>query len=283
MSKRHELVRHIASLADIGELLDAMKGLALVESRRIAQFIDAQRAVADIVHTTLAEFLRDHPQFGQTPANSQPVLCLIGTQRGFCGDLNTRLIDSVREQELSPTHTPAPPFVLVGSQISDAWPSDGHAPHTQLPGASFADEVPQILINLIAALTPLLSQNTAPALPAITLVYVDECGVRRLPLFPPRLAKAETTELQSLELNLPPALFHRALLDQYLEATLNGVLYEALLFENQQRLQHMEQARNRTDERITDLSRRANRARQEEIINEIEVLLISDQVAESHT
>lgn len=34
--------------------------------------------------------------------------------------------------------------------------------------------------------------------------------------------------------------------------------------------------RHRTDERIDDLSRRANRARQEEIINEIEVLLISD-------
>lgn len=275
MSKRHELLRHISSLSDIGELLDAMKGLALVESRRIAQFIDAQRAVVDIVQTTLSDFLHDHPQFHQDAAGQADVLCFIGTQRGFCGDLNTRLMDAALDTELASGST-FPPFILIGNQLTDAWPNDAPVPQTQIPGASFADEIAQVLVNLIAAITPLLRNTQERGLPDITLLYADETGIKRRSLFPPRLRASGAELPQPLELNLPPAEFYHALLNQYLEATLNSVLYEALLYENEQRLQHMEQARNRTDERITDLSRRSNRARQEEIINEIEVLLISD-------
>ncbi len=275
MSKRHELLRHIASLSDIGELLDAMQGLALVESRRIAQFIDAQRTVVDIVQTTLNEFLAHHPQCGQPPPGRDEVLCFIGTQRGFCGDLNTRLIDSVRDT-VRTTDGSGPPFILVGSQLSDAWPRDAAEPAAQIPGASFADEVHEVLLNLSAAIATALRDTSANGLPAVTLHHADNTGIRRRPLFPPRLATGGTPQTPPLALYLPPPEFHRALLEQYLEVTLNSVLFEALLFENEQRLQHMEQARHRTDERIDDLSRRANRARQEEIINEIEVLLISD-------
>lgn len=275
MSKRRDLLQHIASLSDIEELLDAMQGLALVESRRIAQFIDAQRAVVDIVATTLTEFLQDHPHLQQPPGPGE-VLCIIGSQRGFCGDLNAQLIEAAGEDGMTQVGSPV---ILVGERLIDAWPASYRAAAVSLPGASFADEVAAVLVNLSAAITAVMGHSPDKHPPAVTLLYADASGVRRRGLFPAASAASSRTRQQALMLNLPPEAFHRALLEQYLEVTLSSVLYEALLHENEQRLQHMKQASKRTEEKMSELSRRANRARQEEIINEIEVLLISDLAA----
>jgi len=55
-------------------------------------------------------------------------------------------------------------------------------------------------------------------------------------------------------LNLAPPVFFAELLDQYLLATLYGLLYESLAAENRQRLAHMENALDRLDETIGRLA-----------------------------
>ena len=80
-----------------------------------------------------------------------------------------------------------------------------------------------------------------------------------------------------MDLILAPHRLLTALLDPYLDVSLAGVLLVALLHENEQRLAHMEQARRNVDEHLDALARRANRARQEEITEEIEVILLASQ------
>ncbi|MBR0565902.1 F0F1 ATP synthase subunit gamma [Azoarcus sp. L1K30] len=268
MSKRRELQGHIESLADIGELLSAMKNLALVESRRIATFIDAQRAATRIVETTLAEFLADYPGHDLAASTEHAVLCVVGSERGFCGDLNQRLI-----AEVEPRRGDAR-IVLVGSRLADAWPDDD-AP-AALAGAGFADEVQNVLAALVARLTPLLQGAATHATPSLSMLYLTEHGPVQLQLLPaPTPTAGARRRSHPLELNLPPQTFHRALIDQFLETALSGALYDALLHENQLRLEHMEQARHRIDEQLDDLGRRSNRARQEEITEEIEIILLA--------
>jgi F-type H+-transporting ATPase subunit gamma len=76
-------------------------------------------------------------------------------------------------------------------------------------------------------------------------------------------------------LNLAPADFSRQLLDHYLPAALQGVLYESLTAENHLRLQHMDHALDRLDETLTRLNIRRSALRQERIVEEIEVILAS--------
>lgn len=266
MSKRRELQGHIESLADIAELLSAMKNLALVESRRIATFIDAQRAATRIVETTLAEFLADYPGHELPASTEHAVLCVVGSERGFCGDLNQRLIAAAEPRRGDAR------IVLVGSRLADAWPHDSSV---TLTGAGFADEVQNVLATLVASLTPLLQGAAAHATPSLSMLYLTEHGPVQLQLLPAPTPTAGARRSHPLELNLPPQTFHRALIDQFLETALSGALYDALLHENQLRLEHMEQARHRIDEQLEDLGRRSNRARQEEITEEIEIILLA--------
>jgi len=78
-------------------------------------------------------------------------------------------------------------------------------------------------------------------------------------------------------LQLAPSEFFSELLDQYLLAALYGLLYESLAAESRQRLAHMEHALDRLDETVSDLALKRNALRQVKIVEEIEVILSSEQ------
>jgi F-type H+-transporting ATPase subunit gamma len=63
--------------------------------------------------------------------------------------------------------------------------------------------------------------------------------------------------------------------DHYLFAALNEILYSSLMAENQRRVRHLDGAVDHLDARSAELARQSNARRQEEIIEEIEVILLS--------
>lgn len=63
-------------------------------------------------------------------------------------------------------------------------------------------------------------------------------------------------------------------MEQYLFATLHEIAYVSLMAENQRRLRHLDGAVRHLDEQSAVLARRSNSLRQEEIIEEIEVILL---------
>ena len=277
MSKRRELVRHIDSLTDIGELLGAMRSLALAESRRIATFIDAQRDSAAIVRQAYAQVLHDHGSQWRPPAIHGRIVCVIGTERGFCGDLNPRLVDDALATDHDPASTR---WLLIGTRLAEAWPATADAPgaHTRLPGAGMADDVLGVQTALLAALTPMLTER-ADTLPELRIHHAAPDGVAHVPLLPiPTDTPAVPPHSHPVDIHLPPPALHAALLDQYLDMALSGLLLEALLHENEQRLTHMDQARRNVDDRLDTLARQTNRARQEEITEEIEIILLAGAV-----
>ena len=76
-------------------------------------------------------------------------------------------------------------------------------------------------------------------------------------------------------LHLAPRSFLEGLIEQYLFAVLHEILYTSLMTENYTRLSHLEGAVSHLDEETERLSRECNALRQEEIIEEIEVILLS--------
>ena len=65
------------------------------------------------------------------------------------------------------------------------------------------------------------------------------------------------------------------LIDHYLFAILHKIMYVSLMTENVRRMQHLEGAVHHLDDKSAELLRECNALRQEEIIEEIEVILLS--------
>ena len=104
--------------------------------------------------------------------------------------------------------------------------------------------------------------------------------VRRTRSKAPAVLAARRAQACAPLLNLQPAAFLAQLIEQYLFAALQAILYEALLSENQHRVRHLEGAVRHLEQRAEELQRRLRLLRQEEIIEEIEVILLNAATAE---
>ncbi|MCM5569443.1 F0F1 ATP synthase subunit gamma [Burkholderiaceae bacterium FT117] len=271
MAKRRELERQIATFRDISEIVEAMKNLALVEVRRINAFIDAQRRSVDIVEDALADFFDACPAHRAQPETSGDVWCVIGSERGFCGDFNLALAGEARSL-IDRGERPAA-IVLVGANLASAWDGPADAVCT---GASVADEVPGVMAGLAERIGAAMRPRPGLAPRGLVLLMHDDGRPRLRRLLPlPATGREAPARDARIDLNLAPAAFLEAALRQFLFAAPLALLYESLLSENQRRLDHMDRALRKLDDRLAEFDRKRNRLRQEEITEEIELILLN--------
>lgn len=261
------MLERIAALKEIDEILAAMKALAIAEIHRIGAFIDTQRSMLEVIETAFADFLAFYRPV-EPRAAVRDVVCLIGAERGFCGDFNLRLVEAADAAR-------ATDEIIVGNRLAQRW-GDRGAPRAVIDGASVADEVPAVLDRLLERVATLLDGGRPGETVGLVVLYHGREGVesrRLLPVpTPPPPARAAP---YAPRLTLAPRQLFRALADEYLYALLHAVYYDSLLAENQQRLEHMDRALRKLDERLDALDRRKNRLRQEAIIEDIEVILLA--------
>ena len=277
MSGLAELTLRHARLQDISGLMKAMKSLALVETRKLAHFIGHQQRMRANIEAAAADFLRFHPAFGATGAPAtKAVLVLVGSERGFCGSFNERIVQAFDRAQL---HHRECSLVVVGRRLATrmAGREDVVA---RLDGATVSEDVPAVLDRLIDALHGLRADaGSAPA--TLLCLGHDQHGDPALgQLLPPPPPPAQPAPGNAPLLQLAPAAFYADLLDQYLLAALYGQLYTSLAAESHQRLAHMEHALDRLDQTLQHLVLRRNALRQERIVEEIEVMLSSASAAE---
>lgn len=273
MSRRRELQARITGLGEISEILGAMKGLALVELRRVGELIDAQRESVRQIETALADVLQFHRTGLERPDSpAAEVCCVIGTERGFCGDFNVRITQAAAAYLAGPAR-PAH-IILVGDKLADGWPSAA-LPPIRLHAPSVADEVPAALTALLAAINDCAAGHPDRPLRLVVLHH-GAAGIQRRQLLPqPEPPPLTNVPAFPPRLYLDPAECLTGLTDHYLYAQLHALLYESLLEENRRRLEHMDLARHRLDDQLVALKRRENQERQEEIIEEIEIILLT--------
>lgn len=275
MSRRHTLARRLTSLGEIAGILSAMKSLALMEIHLLGEFMTSQRQLTAGMQAAAADLLAWHPDL-RPPVEAAPELCVvIGSQQGFCGDINDALLDHMA-QHCTPTLTGR--WIVVGQRLSTRLEGDPRM-LLALPGATVADEVPAVLLKLTREIVRLMASSDLAGRGLSALHHDAEDGAIRLRrLLPLRDLPAPRPAAFAPDLNLPPTEVLRGLMQHYLHAILNEVLYGALLAENRQRQAHMERALRRLDERRARLRLAANRQRQADITEEIELLLLAGEV-----
>ncbi len=274
MSRRREVQKRIATLGDIDGIMVAMKNLALLQIRTLSGFLQAQQRVVAGIEEAAADFLAFHEPEMDDAGPTRELYVVVGSERGFCGDFNEKLLDTLTEREGQTTLPFA--IIAIGRLLEAKMGIDSRA-IAFVEGATVAEEVQPALARLSQHLGALRAGHDEHAALGLSAIYHSNISgqvrIRRLlPLsglppvppfpYPPRL-------------NLAPPAFHAELTDQYLHAVLHEILYSSLMVENRRRLEHMDSAIRRLEKDQSALRLKFNALRQEEIIEEIEVLLLS--------
>lgn len=271
MSKRREMQNRLSMLDEIDGIMVAMKNLALLEARKLAAFLATQRRAVSDIETVAQDFLGFYPQ---APAHAddmqQLLLLVIGSERGFCGDFNETLLEQI---DLA-AQREGTQLVAVGRRLESKLQDDKRIA-AFVEGPSVAEEVQATLVRVAKVLGE-LQQRPEAAWRLSVLYHDDESGEPRvrqlLPLAAPTVKSAYS---HAPLLDLEPARFLSLLTDQYFFAALHEVFYASLMAENRKRLEHMDSAIRRLEKDEAKLRLRYNALRQEEIIEEIEIIMLS--------
>jgi len=270
MSRRRELEQHLRQLAEIGEIMRSMKNLALMETRKLARFLDAQGQSVRCIEDAASDFLSSYPQLAPEPEQATQAILVIGSERGFCGDFNEELL-----AELTVSPDRGGPVLGIGHKLCTRL--EKHPRSVALhDGPTVAEEVPEILSRLLVEIGTLQKRHVHLS---VTVLYHrnGDIGLCRKALLPPFVKpKTESPNFATPPLlNLAPERFFAELVEHYLFAALHEILYTSLMAENHQRIEHLEGAIRRLDEKNEALTRQCRALRQEEITEEIEVILLS--------
>jgi F-type H+-transporting ATPase subunit gamma len=275
MTRRRTLEQRRHSFGEIRNIMNSMKTLAYLEIRKLGRFLDAQRAVVAHVETVAADFLGFHPEVLPPSDGSAPQVCLLlGSERGFCGDFNEALLARL-ETFVEAQRSASPWLMVIGRKLGTRLEADPRVV-AAFDGAAAVGEVEKTLHAITRELAALQAQHGMLSLSVFHHDPDDQevivTGV--LPPFEryrnaaPRFAHVPLTQLS-------PQAFLGALLDHYLYSVLHEIMYVSLMAENLRRVRHLEGAVRHLDDRSAALLRECNALRQEEIIEEIEVILLS--------
>ena len=267
MSRRREVESRLDSLAEIQEILGAMRSLAFTENRRIANFLETQRRAFAGMETALADLLGWYPPGALGPARR--LLLVIGSERGFCGDFNESLQRELAQQGEETE------MVIIGQRLSGHLDEDPRI-LVRFDGPSAVDEVETVLLRLSAWLGDYLGADDQPRPLRLSVLHHGmREGVPGVSVFEPfDTAGEEGRYSHPPRLNVALPVLLAQLSDHYLFAALHVVFYESLAAENRQRLQHVDYALRRIEDTVGALRLRRNHLRQEEITNEIEMIML---------
>lgn len=280
MSKRREIEANLGSLGDIRDILNAMKNMARMEVQRLGRFLAVQQRVVAGIEAAASDFLAFNPGLFPHEERSREIRLVLGSERGFCGDFNEALLRALDEYQGQGDAA----IVVLGSKLKTKLP-DNIRPATFLEGASTGEEVEDVLVRLMDALSGLsgssvdLRERTQCLRVTIFHHTIQHADVRVSVLHPFQEPVAASKRFAYPPfLYLDPVAFAHGVIELYLFARLHELLYSSLMYENQVRIQHMDSAVERIEKKSTQLLRRRNILRQEEITEEIEVIMLNSEM-----
>jgi F-type H+-transporting ATPase subunit gamma len=271
MSRSRKLQLHIAQIEEIRTILNSMKNLAFIETHKLTRMLAVQGQVVANIEKAAGDFLDFYRYEPESVARTSRMGIVIGSERGFCGDFNERLIDLAATENYSG-------LIAVGSRLASRLENRLPQATATLPGANVAEEVPAILDRLIDSV---ISMRNGSGHSTLTVAYHDYITgkiIQRHLLPPFWLAQERMPQRGSPPLlNLDPADFFAELIHHYLFAALHEIFYLSLMAENQSRQQHLDGAVRHLEDETVKLRRKAQIVRQEEITEEIEVILLNSE------
>lgn len=260
MSQRRDIEARLSLYEELSGILGAMRSFALAELRRIAHREMAQRQIVTTLASTLDELAYAQTTF-DTPDHD--IWLIFGSVRGFCGSFNEDLVHFWRAQSEGQGA-----LILVGERLHDLddLPSDTE----RLRGAQGGLDAAAIIDDILAAVQR-LSPDQGRSFRLRACVH-DEHGPYQQTLWP--IPPSPRTISAYPPLTLAPATeVASQIAEHYLFHRLLSLLLCSIRIENHMRLIQMETALRHLEDGRENLQRQRNRLRQEEIVEEIELMI----------
>ena len=276
MTKRRTLLQRQQQLGEITSIINAMKNLAVLETRKLGQRLENLQAMLLGTETLVADFFKFSPVDAAAPdPNRAELWILFGSERGFCGDFNEVILESIQHRIAT---TQAYALISVGSRLHSVLTHSSLVNPVAVPGASLAEEIVPTLTRLMESVAVIESGQGGPGF-QLSVMYHDHhshkvVSQRLLPLAI-EAPSAISVLNQPPHLYLSPDMLHRELIHHYLFVALQEIAVMSLMAENQHRIQHMEGAAQHLEKDLAALSRRYRQLRQEEITEEIELIALN--------
>lgn len=264
-----QLDARIASLKELDEVVRTMRTLAAARLQQARAALPGIRQYADGIDAALAatvSLLPAAPYGSRGPGNARGVVVLFAAEHGFVGAFNERLLEAA---------LPLPEggsLLVIGSRGAAAAVERGTPPAWTEPMATHVAGLAELARRVADEAERRLVQD---GLTRVTLVFAHaEAGAamqvaRRAVLpFDPRPYADGATAAPPL-LNLPPERLLPQLVDEFFFAAVVRAATESLAAENAARLLATEAATDNVERKLEELSRLAQRRRQEEITTEL--------------
>lgn len=268
MSQRREVEARLALYDDLSGILGAMRSFALAELRKVSKREAAQQQVvqslANALHDlsdALPEQVVEHEAIED--GADHDICLLFGSVRGFCGSFNEDVIRFWRS-EIGERG----PLILIGERIHDM--IDSQDSQRRIGGAEGGLDAPAAIDRILAAVTELRGRGAAPF--GLLACFRDEQGARSERLWPLPAVRRDAEGFRPLTY-MPAAEVATGIAEHYLYHTLLALLLRSIRVENHMRLMQMETALRHLERGGEELQRQRNRLRQEEIVEEIELMV----------
>lgn len=255
MSQRRAIEARLTLYDELAGILGAMRSFALAELHRITRREESQQQVVEV----LKEALQDVAAFLPPPAPQRhDVWVLLGSVRGFCGSFNEEVIRAWQS-----AHGHGQPTLAVGERLSSAMPAE--ADFLAVDGAESGLDAASAIDHILAA----LPRSRGPDDGLVVCMH-DEHEVQLRRLLPLPAARG-SSGLPPL-MNEPPSRVAAGVAEQFLFHALLAAVLRSIRVENRRRLLQMENAVYHIEQNRENLALQRNRLRQEEIVEEIEIM-----------
>jgi F-type H+-transporting ATPase subunit gamma len=263
MSQRREVEARLALYDDLSGILAAMRSFAVAELHRVTKREAAQQQVVQSLTLSLDDLAGSLPvQEEQSDKPRKDIWLVIGSVRGFCGSFNEDVIRLWRGE----SHQTGP-VMLVGERLHGLV-FDECVSVQKISGANGGLDAPVTIERILAAIE-LLQGNEEFGLMACIR---DEQAARCQRLWPLSACSPRKEHLLPFTYS-PLTEVASGVAQQFLFHSLLALLLRSIRVENHMRLMQMETALRHLERGGEELQRLRNRLRQEEIVEEIELMV----------
>jgi F-type H+-transporting ATPase subunit gamma len=263
MERLGVLRTRIGSIAQLHEVVGAMRSLAAVRMQQAADTLAGARRYADIVAAGLSQALLLAGETAPACARARPALLLFSAEHGFVGGY---------AESLARAAVSAPLVYAVGTRGARALAELGRPPAWATVMTPHAAGIPALARHLAGEIGTRLQAGEFTRLD-VMFARLEEGGRWRIvteAMLPPDFSRFRPPPAKLLPLHhLPAAELLSGLVAEYLLADLVRAATEALAAENAARLQAMTTAADNIDRKLDELRAQERVLRQEQITEEL--------------
>jgi F-type H+-transporting ATPase subunit gamma len=234
--------------------------------------------------------------FAKAPTDGKTMFLLLTSDKGLCGAMNARLVRALfRSEEWKQTPEHERLLVTVGRKAAESARSEGVTPDKSFQGLKEQLEVVDALEVIDAIVTPWLNEEVKQVYlvsPEYVNAFTFNTPVRSyLPLTQEQVERsllARNVELEGEGTQIEAAFFEpqredviQALAQKMVEALFIEAFFELKATEYSSRMVAMKNATEAADDRIKQLTRSYNKARQNAITAELSELAAANEAMSS--